>query len=116
MRSSRRPRPRTVAAPALEIIARLARGAAQDAGFEKHGIDELSDDDPDRFLQHVLADGGQRNPGMSPKYFDTVELGGASAAGRIRARQRRSMPDLPQRAVRHRWRAPPGGGSLSSAI
>ncbi|KIU52275.1 MULTISPECIES: thiolase family protein [Bradyrhizobium] len=67
----------------LEIIARLARETAQDAGFEKRDIDGLLTTTPiDSFSMFWPTVVGE-NLGMSLKYFDTVELGGASAAGMI---------------------------------
>jgi acetyl-CoA C-acetyltransferase len=67
----------------LAIIGRLARETAQDAGFDKSEIDGLLTTTPvDSFSLFWPTVVGE-NLGMNLRYFDTVELGGASAAGMI---------------------------------
>lgn len=67
----------------LAITAQLARETAQDAGFEKDEIDGLLTTTPidsySLFWPTVVGE----NLGMNLRYFDTVELGGASSAGMI---------------------------------
>jgi acetyl-CoA C-acetyltransferase len=67
----------------LGIIARLARETAEDAGFDKKEIDGLLTTTPidaySMFWPTVVGEA----LGMTLKYFDTVELGGASSAGMI---------------------------------
>lgn len=67
----------------LEIIAWLARETAQDAGFEKHEIDGLLTTVPlDSYSIYWPTVVGE-NLGLNLRYFDIVEIGGASAAGMI---------------------------------
>ncbi|MFB9263533.1 thiolase family protein [Bradyrhizobium erythrophlei] len=67
----------------LAIIAKLARDTADDAGFEKDEIDGLLTTTPiDSFSLFWPTVVGE-SLGMKLRYFDTVELGGASAAGMI---------------------------------
>jgi acetyl-CoA acetyltransferase len=67
----------------LAIIGKLARETAQDAGFDKSEIDGLLTTTPvDSFSLFWPTVVGE-NLGMNLRYFDTVELGGASAAGMI---------------------------------
>jgi acetyl-CoA C-acetyltransferase len=67
----------------LEIIAKLARETAEDAGFEKGDIDGLLTTTPlDSFSLYWPTVVGE-NLGLKLRYFDTVEIGGASAAGMV---------------------------------
>ena len=67
----------------LGIIANMAREAIADAGLEKNDIDGLLTgwalSDYSVLFPSVVADYLQ----IQPKYFDQVELGGASAAGMV---------------------------------
>jgi acetyl-CoA acetyltransferase len=65
----------------LDIVAQLARETVADAGFEKRDIDGLltTTSGESLFWPTVLGE----MLGLDLRYFDTVELGGASSAGMV---------------------------------
>jgi len=65
----------------LDIVAQLARETVADAGFEKRHIDGLltTTSGESLFWPTVLGE----MLGLDLRYFDTVELGGASSAGMV---------------------------------
>lgn len=71
------------AVKSLDILARVAREAVADAGFDKREIDGLLTTTPSdsysMYFQTVLGE----MLGLNLRYLDIVELGGASAAGMI---------------------------------
>jgi acetyl-CoA C-acetyltransferase len=67
----------------LAMSAQLAREAVLDAGFEKNDVDGLITTTPHSTYSLYWSTVVGQSLGMNLRYFDTVDLGGASGAGMI---------------------------------